>query len=447
MSAGSAVSDRVVSASSTSLDVERVRELAHGSILLGLSGLMLFAPWEAWSTGLPWYTSLALILGGLAATVLSRGSLRWRALAHPWCAGLGLFAVMVIVATFASARPDLSWRLLRKEFLIYAAAFLGVTLGVRTMAELRRLLHVVALSGLIACSCSIVTYHFYLHGADDVTRQAWVRDNIVDHDEPANPQTLRAQFPLQHHNKLGFMAALTALMVIYLGVGANGHRWLWWLSAMIPLWSLMLTLNRGALVGLVAAVLIVATMTNWRVAAGLAGAVLLVVVAVVPGHVRRHYETIFEPSTYRESWTSMQYRLRGWRSSWNMIHAHPLTGIGYSWTVYESQYPRYAVPDEVQIKPHAHNIWIEMASETGLIGGGGFALFHFGLFGATWRLWRPRRRRAPWITHMLTVQLLIIIVGLISFYMREQLGAVIWVLLAMGVVTVSLPELRENPAP
>lgn len=422
----------------------RLQRISFGCLFGGLAGLLIVAPWEAWSTGVPWYLSLGALLTGLTGTLATGGSLSWRALRRPWALGLALFAAMVAVSTLTSLNPETSSRILRKEFLVYASVFLGLTLGVNRLADLRRLIHVLAVSGLLACAASVGTYHFYLSGADEVTRLAWVRDNVVDHDEPERRESLRAQYPLEHHNKLGFFSALTAMTLVYLGTAANGRRWLWWLSAVIPLWCLMLTLNRGALVGMAAAVLIVATMTNWRMAAGLAAAGLLVVAAVLPSHVRRHYETIFEPATYREHWTSMQYRTRGWRSSWNMIRDRPLTGVGYSWMNFEEEYPRYAVADEVQIKPHAHNVWIEMTAETGIIGGVGFAVFQMGLFTATWRIWWPRRRTEPWLSFQISLQLMMLIVGLISFYFREQLGVILWAVLAMGVVTAGLPEYQRR---
>ncbi len=66
-------------------------------------------------------------------------------------------------------------------------------------------------------------------------------------------------------------------------------------------------------------------------------------------------------------------RLRIWRTAGVMIQAHPFTGVGVRGFRYA--YPRYAAPDDAFVDPtsgtgaaHAHQIVLEVLSETGGIG-------------------------------------------------------------------------------
>ncbi|MBN1475320.1 O-antigen ligase family protein [Candidatus Sumerlaeota bacterium] len=414
--------------------------LSRRGLFLGLAGLILLVPWEMWSSGWAWHLCLALTAVSMLAIPWFGGALNWRALARPWCWGLAVFLVAVIIACITSRFPSESWRFFRKELFVYLIVFLGIVLGTTSRAELRRLAMVLTISGLLVCAMAVATYQFYLHGADEVTREAWQRDEVIDHDIPSDPQTLRAQFPLEHHNKLGFFSALVAVLVIYAGSTARRARWLWWLLAAVPLWALMLSLNRGGLVGLVISVLFMTAVANWRLLLGLLVVGTLCTWLLMPTHVRNHYLTIFSPSTYQDNWSSMMYRFRGWHGAWAMIRENPLTGVGYSWRIFEEIYDEYAVPEETQHKPHAHNIWLEMTSEVGVIGGLGFLIFHFGLFVATARTWWRLRGRVSGLSILVTLQLLIIVVGLISFYLREQLGVIIWAIFGVSLASITLAE-------
>jgi O-Antigen ligase len=419
---------------------ERWLRLSRRGLFVGLAGLILLVPWETWSSGWAWHLCLTLAAISMLAIPWFGGKLNWRALARPWCWGLAVFLVAVVIACITSRFPAESWRFFRKELFVYLIVFLGTVLGTRSRDELKRLAMVLTLSGLLACAMAVATYHFYQHGSDSVTREAWQRDEVIDHDIPSEPQTLRAQFPLEHHNKLGFFAALVAVLVIYAGSTVKGTRWIWWLSAAVPLWALMLSLNRGGLVGLVISALFMTAVANWRLLVGFLVVAVLCTWLLLPAHVRDHYLTIFRPSTYQDNWSSMMYRFRGWHGAWAMIRENPLTGVGYSWRIFEGVYDEYAVPEETQHKPHAHNIWLEMTSEVGVLGGLGFLVFHFGLFVATARTWWRLRGRVSGLSILVTLQLLIIVVGLISFYLREQLGVIIWVIFGVSLASITLAE-------
>ncbi len=409
------------------------------ALLAGLGALLFLAPWETWSIGILWHLGWVVTPIATCALLWSRRTVAWRALNRPLVWGLGVFLLAVFISCFASIDPDTSWRFLRKELLVYLIVLAGIVLGVTARTDLRGLTIALTLSGLIACAMGIAVHYFYLHGADEETRIAWRDDEIVDHDNPADPVTLRAQFPLEHHNKLAFLAALVTLLTVHIGLTGKRARALWCLAAVIPLWALMLTLNRGSLIGLVAAALLVLTLANWRF-----GVALIVVAALatpfLPSHIRRHQMTIFHAATYQGEWSSLVYRLRGWRGALTMIGDHPLTGIGYSWKNFEEIYEQYAIPEEVQHKPHAHSNVLEIAAEVGVVGALGFVLFQWGLLIASLRAWWSRRRAAHGLATLIALQLVVLIVGLISYYLRERLGLVIWAVLALSLAHLLIAE-------
>lgn len=88
-------------------------------------------------------------------------------------------------------------------------------------------------------------------------------------------------------------------------------------------------------------------------------------------------------------------RLRIWRTARAMIAAHPLTGVGVRGFRYA--YPHYAAPDDAFVDAasdtgasHAHQIVLEVLSETGIVG---LALWLCGAWFAA-RAWRRADARA-----------------------------------------------------
>ena len=70
---------------------------------------------------------------------------------------------------------------------------------------------------------------------------------------------------------------------------------------------------------------------------------------------------------------ALAYRLPIWENAWRMTAAHPINGVGVR--AYRDAYPDYAEPDDRWLgffegkgAAHAHNIVLELLSETGLLG-------------------------------------------------------------------------------
>lgn len=91
-----------------------------------------------------------------------------------------------------------------------------------------------------------------------------------------------------------------------------------------------------------------------------------------------------------------------WRTATRMALAHPVNGVGVRG--FRHAYPAYAAPGDPWVDPvagtgaaHAHQVFLELLTETGLAG---LLLW----LGAAWALWRQSRRgaadaatQAPWI--------------------------------------------------
>ncbi|MDR7420725.1 MAG: O-antigen ligase family protein [Armatimonadota bacterium] len=82
-------------------------------------------------------------------------------------------------------------------------------------------------------------------------------------------------------------------------------------------------------------------------------------------------------------------RVAIWRGAMRMIRDHPLTGIGYG--TFVRAWPQYHDEPGLEGKPTAHNVFLNFAAETGLLGLAAFLAVVGTGFAALWRRVRTSR--------------------------------------------------------
>jgi len=182
---------------------------------------------------------------------------------------------------------------------------------------------------------------------------------------------------------VGSLAWAAAAGVIVLGIGAS--------------WS------RGAWLGCAAAMTAVILARGWRSAGGVAlavmiGVALLLVVGYTGGGIVAavqarmggfiEYARFTDPRTLEVTDANFPIvqRLAQWWAAWSMFSDHPWLGVGIG--NYAAAYPAYALPRWYEPLGHAHNYYLNMAAETGLVG-----LTAYLVAGALVFIWVVRRIR------------------------------------------------------
>jgi O-antigen ligase len=180
---------------------------------------------------------------------------------------------------------------------------------------------------------------------------------------------LAATTPGVGENGLGMTLAVALTLAAALAVTGLLHG-RWTAGALIAalLAGLVLTRSRGgwlgAAVGVTAAILLGAPRpARLRLLLGtavltVAGLALLARWPVLAGEIR----SLASPEA-----DANRFRLIIWRAIPQMIADHPLLGTGYG--TFVQAYPRYRLPEATELyPPFAHNIWLNFAVETGLLG-------------------------------------------------------------------------------
>ena len=212
-------------------------------------------------------------------------------------------------------------------------------------------------------------------------------------------------------------SALWALGCVGFGMYGNQSRGSWLFNMiMVPIVSLPYILKRF----------------------GCVVAVLLVLGGVVWGFsTQPQYVARFESITNTTTDGSNLGRFDVWTSSINMFKDHPVTGVGIGqWrTIYEAS---YRLPTENQHLYHAHNNFIQLLGEVGLLGLLGVLIFYGSIIVDNFVVWV--KQRDPYsLCAMIAVICYVFIFGQIEYTLDNSSGMRI-----MYFMLATMLQLRDN---
>jgi O-antigen ligase len=175
---------------------------------------------------------------------------------------------------------------------------------------------------------------------------------------------------------LNFALACALALVLY-GIDAR-ERWAAGAASALLLIAQALANSRGAQLGMLA-LLLTLLVVGWR-RERLAGLVALVgvplvvlawVTHIIPASVQEQLlaqvrlNDVLSGQVNDANFSTVE-RLAHWIAGLRMFAAHPLLGVGAG--SYDAAYAAYALPDWPESLGHAHNYYINVAAETGVLG-------------------------------------------------------------------------------
>ncbi len=163
----------------------------------------------------------------------------------------------------------------------------------------------------------------------------------------------------------------------------------------VMLTGLAVSLVRSAWVGLAASVFVMAVVADRRLLWAFP-AVVVAAALVAPRPIIKRAESIINAATAGaagESEGPPEFRVDIWRASLRIARDYPFTGVGLHNTV--ELYDKYKRPHALETRvPHAHNNFIQMVVERGVVGLAVFAYFFYALLRLFARGYRGARSPA-----------------------------------------------------
>ncbi|HEV2388245.1 MAG TPA: O-antigen ligase family protein [Candidatus Acidoferrales bacterium] len=398
--------------------------LAHGAV-------------EPWSQAiLETGAGILLVMWAVGTAMQREIELRWNTLLMP-VAGLVVLAVLQLVTGMSAYRYAT-----RAEVLRLAADLILLFVAVqafRTPKEWKALAWV--LIGLaFAVSVFGIVQYFTFNG-----RLYWVRE-LRHGGTPFGPFVNRDDFA-------GFLELILplGLALLVLDGERRERRLLVALFVVFPAAALVLCASRAGIVSFVFQLVFLGILVwlygrrsqRWLLVG------MAVVMAAVAGWLGVGY-TIYRFEQPGSNELTLAGRLAMARDTWRIFLHHPLTGTGLG--TFETVYPRYEASYTGYTLTHAHNDYVELLAEGGVVGGGlGLAylviLFRRGI--------RNLQRAMTPVSRSLYAGALVACAGLlghelVDFNLHIPSNLVIFLLissLATTVIPEPIPNPRHRPRP
>lgn len=329
---------------------------------------------------------LALVALGIA--------LRWATRAERPVGGgratvfIGLYAAVALTSLLVAS--DFAAGRLEAENLLKDAA-VAVTAGLllRQTAMLRRVVWVMITGGAML---AVLTAFQYLTGSFDTSFGGFGQtavQNIV-----GGVDDVRISGPIGDPN---FYAQLLVMLIPLaldraLAEPRRSRSLAAWGAVAAMTASIVFTFSRGGVLalGVVVLLMLLRRPAHWRALAALALAAALAVPFLPSGYLDR-LTAISQVGTVGSTTdVSIRGRTAEAGAGWGMFVDHPLTGVGLG--NYSGRYQEYARSLGIEVKRvdrEPHNMFLEVAAETGLPG---LAAFGAMVGGAFWALAAARRR-------------------------------------------------------
>ncbi|MGH2352977.1 MAG: O-antigen ligase family protein, partial [Chloroflexota bacterium] len=268
---------------------------------------------------------------------------------------------------------------------------------------------------------------------------------------------MRAYGTFEQPNPFGGYLGLglpLAVAVCLFGLAPGLWRRLTAVAAAVIATALVLTLSRGAWTAQVVALLLVVT-TGSRTARhavltfGALGLLLLaglwpLLPSEFAGRLTSVASSAVDLGSVRdatitpENWAVLE-RLSQWFAGWQMFRAHPLLGVGIG--NYDAVYDDYRLEQWPVALGHAHNHYLTIAAEAGLLGFLAYVAFLVVAFRSAWRA----RRYAQLMGDPLWMAVAVGILGSLAAFATHNLFDVLFVH-GMGVTVGLLLALLYVPA-
>ncbi|MFA6637218.1 MAG: O-antigen ligase family protein [Candidatus Omnitrophota bacterium] len=296
--------------------------------------------------------STIMIVAWIAGIVLRKDL---KKLFFPAALILGAYFVWVLLSCFNSAYPSQSLRGIFKA-LQYLLIFLAVATQGWTTAKMKRFVYFAAGAVVLAGANGIVQY---VTGTDLIRQRTLIPEDHLR----------RISSSFIHPNDFGaYLVVMASLFVSMLLLKKNTLKQsgLFLIGLIVSVACLFLTGSRGAWMFFGAAFMTVGILKG-RKAAAIFIMILSAVFFLMPSETReRIYETVdFESGTAWE-------RVMIWRGSVDMIKEHPVLGFGVN--TFSKHFPDYK-PEGYPDDRYAHNCYLQMASEIGIVGAVFFMMF------------------------------------------------------------------------
>lgn len=202
------------------------------------------------------------------------------------------------------------------------------------------------------------------------------------------------------------------------------------LIIILGLASLFFSLARGALLGMMVALIFVSFFNKYKKLLWLT-IIIIIIAGLIAPQTRHEAQKILSLKD-----TSTDVRVVLWQGTWNLIKARPLQGAGLGG--FPALYEKYRLIKHTEFPLYPHNIFLNFWVELGIVGLGLFITIFVRFFrqGAK-KLAQLKNKESSELNRQLIIALMAALIAIISYgmvdvpYFKNDLSAMFWILMAL----------------
>ena len=345
-----------------------------------------------------------------------------------------LFILIALLSFYNSVDYRASFKGIEK-LLKYGLLFLVCAEEIKNIKHLKRIV-------------ASIAFFVALIGFDGIWQSIFGRDFIHGHPMVScliNLPRVSASFSAP--NGMGiYLASLTPLL---LGLGffylKGQKRYLIFAAAILGVAGILMTFSAGAVIGFSAAVLFMAIVRKHKVILGMILVVLLITPFILPKNLKDWAKQVnYNPIVFLCS----RDRITLYATAANMIKQHPLIGVGVN--TFSQNYGRYKLVEMEKYAPtpdkmYAHNNFLHMGAEMGLLGLGVFIWFLAMLFRNAWQMYKKFEFGFLKITALSLIAGVVafLINGLTETSLYNQIGIDFWFVVGLLLCLNNFSKQKE----
>ncbi len=380
---------------------------------------------------LPTVVILCLSAVGIFSLAVRLGSdINTRIPASPVHTYIGLFAFAFLIATLTSV--TFRGSLLPGLFTVFVSVFALVFSGaVTSKKQTEAAVKAFVLAGAAVAAYGIYQYFFY----DPAGAGAWIDNDMF------SDITNRVYSTLENPNVLGeYLILIIPFAAACMLTAKTWTRRLLYLAILaVMLVCIMLTSSRGAWLGLLLAAALFVVMLDARfILVGIIG--LVVLYFALPDWIIGRFTSIGDMSD-----SSTSYRVYIWLGTIAMLKDYWFSGIGPGTDAFNLVYPAYSF--NTVKAPHAHNLFLQLMSDAGIIGLILFLLVILSFYRTVFSAFSRIRERTTRIYLAASAAAVggFLLQGMTdySFY-NLRVTLFFWVVIALGIALSRMPDMEEG---
>ena len=341
-----------------------------------------------------------------------------------------LFSAVYLIATFTSVTPSgsLFTGLLTVSFTLYAIIFDN---AVTTKRQTDLAIRLFVLIGTAVSLFGIYQYFYF----DPGSAGTW-----IDSDKFSDI-TNRVYSTLGNPNVLGeYLLLITPFSFACVLTAKTWPKRLLYLAFTAAMLLCMLfTSSRGGWLGLIFAVAIFAVMLDARfLLVGIIGIVALYF--VLPDWAVQRFTSIGDLTD-----SSTSYRVYIWLGTLAMLKDYWLSGIGPGNAAFNTIYPAYSY--NTIAAPHAHNLFLQLTSDAGIVGLLLFLMIIFSYYRTTFAAFSREKDKS---TRVYLIAAVAAVSGYLlqgmtdySFY-NNRVTLFFWIIIALGSILARRSKMEEG---